>query len=245
MDKNILYEIINSKSESLTAAEIECIMDEELDKSPEEMDTDLIELCLDALTKADEEKLNSRSHRIRLSRVLLVAVIFILVLGMAVPACAKVFHMEVPEGVARIYKDYLYVDISNDKYITDINYQLEMDGIINPILPNIIYNSSTKVYDYGFKNSNLSDYINFSFSSNELIGTVSIIKHPNNDDVFDTNTVSSNFENVKYFDGNNCKGIILVNEDSSSIQYIDNNINYNIILESGDYETALEIAESL
>lgn len=245
MDKDILYEIINSKSESLTAAEIEHIMDEELDKSPEEMDTDLIELCLDALSKADEEKLNSKGHRIRLSRVLLVAVIFILVLGMAVPACAKVFHMEVPEGVARIYKDYLYVDISNDKYVTDINYQLEMDGIKNPILPNIIYLEETTIYNYKIDKSNSFDTFDFSFSYNELKGTVSINKFASNDETFDINTVSSNFENVKYFEGNNCKGIVLVNEDSSSIQYIDDNINYNITLEIGNYETALEIAESL
>ena len=60
MNKEILYEILNSKSETLSSAEIESILNEELDKSPQEMDTDLVDLCLEALNLVDEKKLNNR-----------------------------------------------------------------------------------------------------------------------------------------------------------------------------------------
>lgn len=42
-------EILNTKSMTFTAQEIMGIIDEELEKEPSEMDTGLIELCLDAL----------------------------------------------------------------------------------------------------------------------------------------------------------------------------------------------------
>lgn len=51
-NKEILLEILNQKYEVMTLAEIEDMMDEELEKDPDEMDTGLIEICLDALTKA-------------------------------------------------------------------------------------------------------------------------------------------------------------------------------------------------
>lgn len=244
MNKEILYEILNSESESLTSAEIENIMNEELDKSPDEMDTDLIELCLDALTNADEEKLNSKKHRIRLSRMLLVAIIFILILGLTIPACAKIFNMDVPEGVVKVYKDCFYIDISNDKYVSDINGQLENDGIINSVLPEFIYLKEAKIYDYKFDKGNSFDAMDFSFSYNELSGTINIVKYHNNTNVFNSNTISNDFENIKYFEGNHCNGVILCNEFGTTIQYSDENISYSISTDC-DYETALEIAEAL
>ncbi len=260
MDKDILYEILQSESESLTAAEIESIMNEELDKSPDEMDTDLIELCLDALTKANEEELKSKKHRVRLSRVLIAAVIFIMVLVFAIPVCAKVFYFDVPEGVVRIYNDYFYIDLSGDEdkgntedkknkedkeNISDINQRIQADGIENPILPSFIYSDEVKIYDYKFNKNDIFDDLFFSFTYNELSGGISILRSNEIDNLFDNNTVSQNFDYIKYFEKDNCRGIILVNKYGSSIQYIDGNISYNIILDCDDYETALEIAESL
>ena len=45
MDKDTLKEILQTDSLMLSVAEIEAILDEELEKPPEEMDTDLIERC--------------------------------------------------------------------------------------------------------------------------------------------------------------------------------------------------------
>lgn len=49
MDKNILIEILKSKNDDISVKEIEDSLNEELSKSPEEMDTDLVDLCLKAL----------------------------------------------------------------------------------------------------------------------------------------------------------------------------------------------------
>jgi len=56
MNSGALKEILKVKFLSFTKEEIENIMDEELEKSPEEMDTELIEMCLDILTGEPKEK---------------------------------------------------------------------------------------------------------------------------------------------------------------------------------------------
>lgn len=54
MNKKTLYEILSSKSEKLSSTDIEAILNDELDKHPDKMDTDLVDLCLIALNTVDE-----------------------------------------------------------------------------------------------------------------------------------------------------------------------------------------------
>lgn len=51
MDKKTLLEILKTEPFSFTLREIEEIMDEELGKSPDDMDTELIDLCADILER--------------------------------------------------------------------------------------------------------------------------------------------------------------------------------------------------
>lgn len=52
MDRLTLLEILKSKSMTLSLEDIQGIMDEELNKNPEEMDAELIDLCADVLDNA-------------------------------------------------------------------------------------------------------------------------------------------------------------------------------------------------
>lgn len=52
MEKDILLEILKCAPISFTLKEIEDMMDEELGKSPSEMDAELIDICADILEKA-------------------------------------------------------------------------------------------------------------------------------------------------------------------------------------------------
>ena len=51
MNKKILKEILKTESVSFSYEEIQQILDEELEKSADEMDTQLIDLCIDVLLK--------------------------------------------------------------------------------------------------------------------------------------------------------------------------------------------------
>ena len=80
MKKETFMAILEEDSMILTEKQLWEMIDEELAKDPSEMDTDLVDLCLDALDgKFDDEEirqLNSRK-RLRPGKILLVAAEFL------------------------------------------------------------------------------------------------------------------------------------------------------------------------
>ena len=55
MNSKDIIQILKSEPDKFTYAEIEQMMDEELEKDPSEMDTDFVDLCADVLIKALSE----------------------------------------------------------------------------------------------------------------------------------------------------------------------------------------------
>ena len=54
MYKEIMKNILETSSAELTKEEIQDILDSELNKNEDEMDTELIELCIEALNREDD-----------------------------------------------------------------------------------------------------------------------------------------------------------------------------------------------
>ena len=59
MDRLTLLETLKSKSMTLSLEDIQGIMDEELNKNPEEMDAELIDLCADGRSEEHTSELRS------------------------------------------------------------------------------------------------------------------------------------------------------------------------------------------
>lgn len=245
MNKEILYEILNSKSETLSSAEIESILNEELDKSPQEMDTDLVDLCLEALNTVDEKKLNNRKKKYRLSKILIAAALFALIIGISIPVCAKYLNVNVPEGIVTFYNDCFKIDISNNEYVYDIAAQLTEDGISDVILPRIIFSPETRIYNYDISNSPYADTYKFEFCRSDYDGLITIQVFNSGFDFATENTkTASKFENVEYFEINEIPIVVFGADDISYIQYVDDNIEYNIQIHC-NYESACQIAKTL
>lgn len=245
MNKEILYEILNSKSESLSLADIDSILNEELDKSPEEMDTDLVELCLDALLNADEKKLNTSKHKFRITKILIAAVIFVLIIGTSIPACAKFFNVHLPEGVVSFYKDCFNLDLSDKEYVQDITAQLEKDGVEEAVFPKIVFDTEAKIFKYVIKNTAEAKYIYFDFESSGMNGHIILQKRNKKADYFlEQNKEASEFEKADSFNVNGVEVLVFANDDVSHIMYMVNNVEYNVYIYT-DYETACEIAKTI
>lgn len=245
MNKEILYEILTSDSDRLSSAEIESIMNEELDKSPEEMDTDLVDLCLEALTSADDRQLNMKKHRIRFTKVLVAAVIFVLIVSVSIPVGAKYFNVDVPEGIVTFYKDYFSINLLGDKYIRDISGQLATDGIENAVLPDIVFKNDTLVYDYCFEENYGINSISFWFENDNIKSYVLIENHISNiDNTIKLEKAPKENDNIRYITVNGIGVIIFSDDENSHIQYISDNVLYDISL-SCDFETACQIAETI
>lgn len=244
MNKEILYEILSSKSETLSSAEIESILNEELDKSPQEMDTDLVDLCIDALNKVDEKKLNNRKKKYRLSKILIAAALFAIIIGISIPVCAKYFDVNVPEGIVAIYKDCFNIDISNESGIKDIAAQLQNDGLDNVVLPKIVFEYETFITDYYHDDCSSNFNIQFLYENRKVNGSITIEKYDEYDFFTGQSKVVSDFDSVEQLVQNGTMVLIFSKDDMSYINYSVDKIEYNIILDS-DYEVAYEIAKTI
>ena len=88
-------EFLKDKSlDSSLEANLKKIIDEELEKSEEEMDPDLIEFCLDALEKAKSvpEQPIKKTKRKKFSKMLLIASVVVIFITIAIPVSAAFIH---------------------------------------------------------------------------------------------------------------------------------------------------------
>lgn len=244
MNKEILYEILNSKSETLSSAEIESILNEELDKSPQEMDTDLVDLCLEALNTVDEKKLNKRKRRLNISKALIAAVVFVTVIVISIPVCAKYLSIDVPDGIVSLYRECLHIDISPEVNINDIIDEFEQNGIDNVVLPKIVFGKNTVISNYSCTDDSDTFVANFDFENVDVVGRITIDKYEKYDFFSGKVDVSSDFENVEYINKNGIEILVFSKDDLSYINYSIDKIDYSIVLHS-DFETAYQIAESI
>lgn len=86
MDSKDIIQFLKSEPMTFTYEEIEQMMDDELSKAPEEMDTDFVDLCADVLNNAVAEstkKKKIKNKRIKFTKILSCAVIIVAVLGIA------------------------------------------------------------------------------------------------------------------------------------------------------------------
>lgn len=244
MNKEILYEILSSKSETLSSAEIESILNEELDKSPQEMDTDLVDLCLEALNTVDEKKLNNRKKKYRLSKILIAAALFAIIIGISIPVCAKYLNVNVPEGIVTFYNDCFNIDLSTEKKVDNISKQLIEDGLNDATLPDILFSKDIIIYDYSYEIDSSNACYDFYFENDSVKGYVTIKKFDDYSFFNGQSKVSSDFEDVEYLNQNGVSIIVFSKDDMSYINYLVDNIEYNIVLFS-NYEVAYEIAKTI
>lgn len=274
MDRETFVDILYSKSMRLSSEEIEAIMDEELAKPPEEMNTDLVDICLDALdgkfddiqetadeneveaeneakteNEADEDDCIAKSKnkkKVKIGRALLIAAIVALILGISITVGAKYLNIDASDDVVQYSDDSFNVNLKNNS-IDNITSVLEQDGLSNIVLPTEITDGTYKVTDYSFDDSDkeILKY-NFDISSNDF-GIVHIVinLYKNNSDFYiGERKVSTEFENIKQIDKGDYTVIVFGDEEDSFIYYIIDDIEYSLNFNT-DFSTAYEIAKGM
>lgn len=267
MTKETLKKILSEKSMSFSEKEIHDMMDAELEKSPEEMDTHFVDLCLDVLdgkygegyyvtdrentenADKDEEakKAELRKKRLKISRNLLIAAVVTTILTFSATAGAKAVFVNADENLVTYITNHFNIDLKQNAMEDDtlnIVDDLHTDGIENVVLPSAIVNDEYVVSDY----SNSDNNINFSIndSESEISGTVNI-------NIYNENYEFSNGIggiNNEYFSVNQAKCditevLVLESENHITIIYAYENTEYTIALDNCDSDTAMKIAETI
>ena len=248
MKKETFMAILEEDSMILTEKQLWEMIDEELAKDPSEMDTDLVDLCLDALEgKFDDEEirlLNSRK-RLKPGKILLVAAVIVLILGISLPVCAKHLNLNTGEGVVNYTGDYFKVNISSSQNSVDVLSRLENENI-NAVIPNELLKSECVFDNYQIDESNADCKVYYvEFENKDVNGSVTIKNYTDDYDfLIGKNNTDGDFENVEQINKSGIDILIFGDKETSYIYYVIENIEYNIALNC-DYSVAYNIAETL
>ncbi len=126
---------------------LKTIIEEEMAKSEDEMDTDLIEFCLDALQK-DTTDTPKEVKQKKFNKILLVAAIAAVLLCGTFTVSATVFENNWFEGILKVFDNGISIDFkeienADENYNKDrlkLKYELSENIIGWTRLPKVIYN---------------------------------------------------------------------------------------------------------
>ncbi|MGN1202590.1 MAG: hypothetical protein ACI4RF_04790 [Eubacterium sp.] len=254
MNKNTLIEILKEKSMSFTEEEVNMLIDAELEKGPSEMDTELIDYCLDLLDgkipatengkDTGDAKNEVKAKRIKLGKILLLIAIIAIILAIAIPVGGKLVRINAADDMVKYNTDHFSIDLNgSEESIDDIISSLEEEGIENAILPQALLGDDYEIYEVQGNNEKRFYFENEKI---KIFGNI-IIRNSDGDfdsliGKYDANGVYSSAEQIQF---NGIEILVFEGEQQTFIAYINNNIEYIITLNNCRLETAIEIANTI
>lgn len=248
MKKETFMAILEEDSMILTEKQLWEMIDEELAKDPSEMDTDLVDLCLDALDgKFDDEEirqLNSRK-RLRPGKILLVAAVIVLILGISLPVCAKHLNLNTGEGIVHYTGDRFRVNMTSSQNSVDVLSKLENENL-NAIIPNELLKSEY-IYDNYRVHNDSNEFKTYAvdFGNKDFAGTITINAYSDDYNFAIGQTFADEeYESFEQILKDDKEILVFGDDETSNIYYIIDNVEYLIVIDSG-YSTAYNIAVTL
>ncbi len=269
-----LLETLKSKSMTLSLEDIQGIMDEELNKNPEEMDAELIDLCADVLDNAyfgtqgevitlennsEENQDNTKTHakRIKFSKVFLIAAVFIIIASIAIPVSARYVHNETSDKIVQFFSDHFKMNLregnQNANYHSNDNVnlisELENAGFDKIILPAAFLNDNYSKEDIRIteNDSSLSADVDFKLDNN-MTGCIGITKYKSADIgemLVGQGEIGKQYDSAKQITINGMDVLIFSSSEQAYICYVDNDIDYSISVLNCDLDKGVEIAKTL
>lgn len=258
MTNNEFKRILLEDSPVMSKQELEEIIENELNKSEEEMDADLIEYCLDSIKKlelSEENNEKEESKRIffvnpKIWRVL-IAMSVVLVFGIT----ASAIYFNIPKNIAQLINGNAELDFNlenadttADEYTlleTDLAKELESFGITPVTFPEAMIRKECKITK--IENTTIDETIsldaNVEFESTNYKGRFFVTKFKDDLQWSGSDTVM-NVKSAEMININGIDIIIFEKEKSCTITYKDNLTEYTFLLEC-DFETAKEFAKTI
>lgn len=177
MKKEILQKILKTDSVSFSYAEIQKMLDEELEKSPEEMDTQLVDLCVDVLSRKNvpEPKQANKHKKISVKKALLVAAVFISVAVLAIPVGANVLKLDDQDTIIRFVDDYILVNLSGGKRY-NLSMELNVYELQNAQVPKKFFSDDCLITDIQPTGDNACNF-SFELTDTAISGRIAIMTY--------------------------------------------------------------------
>ncbi len=268
--KEMLEKFISDNSHELPLEEIEALMDSEVEKPQDEMDTELVDMCAAILAKAynpgykeekpeemyrpwEDEKMTELPKRktVRFKYVLIAAALLVIIFAVALPAGARLFDNRTSDGIIQFYDDFFKIDLSKDEPTTAAGKDAVSEMIINSLdsfmLPEVLrsdeYEKSARLTQDGYTTV---FYINVLNSAQNISGTIMITQYNNTNHDMTNGQVSipDTHREFKQLIIEGKEIVVFSIDEKSYINYSDGTTNYEIALNC-DFDTMVSIAETI
>lgn len=256
-DKEFLV-FLNDKSVDESLKEnLDRIINEELKKSESEMDTELIEYCLDALNKfeSSDEKdsgdTNEKCIKLNFRKAVAIAAVAAVFLIGALSASYAACNIKLFDGIVEFYNDYVRINFDkiedNQNDYSDPNMDLVKEltdnGFNTVLLPKMMFSKSYEIINIEYELGEVISSANITFEHQNKKGSVFITKYSSEEFVadFEFLNVTSQIEKVEI---NDITLYCFMQGKNASINYRDGLQIYNIIIPS-ELNEAIELAKTI
>ena len=241
--------LFKKDSEKLPAQSVYQIFADELSKSPEEMDTELIDLCAEVLgveEKAPDippEPSGRGGKKITTKRLVIIVAIASALLAVLIPSFASRNRIKAADEVVSVGDNGLFlIDLgeidgktSAELYSNDdepIVETIQKYGIENPVLPEYLLTGKLK---FSIEKPVDEDeyfvlFIKFKDSENKREGSVKIKNNTALDYTPGEIDVNDYFGNVRHESVNGLDALTFFDEEKSITYYVNDNAEYTVLI---------------
>ena len=234
------------------------IIDEEMEKSEEEMDTELIEYCLDKLSKLEAEEpdteekkgngdSNGKHIKLKFKKIVAIAAAIAILFVGTLSVSAVVFDVNLFDGIVELYNDYIRINFDKtddkaDEYQllgTELAKELADNGFDEVLLPEAEFEIIKITYEVG-------EYINsanITLEYQDELCNIDITQFPMEEIVPDVEFLNVTSE-IKEIKNGNITIYCFMQGDSAAITYKDGLSVYFINIPL-DLEETVDFAKTI
>lgn len=253
LSKKKLKKMIDSDFTDLSTEEIKALIQKEVDKGPDKLDTDYIDLCFELLSIKNNNTNAKKVKFTKSAKVLLIAATLMVVFISTITVSAQ-FNLNIPEKIVQLINgnaeiDYNLenADITADGYAlldSDLAKQLADYGITPVTFPEEMIKENSKITKIKLDmNEDVLKIVDIDFEYNGQKGSLYIQQISENTGSTGVNTVLD-IKSGRMINVNGMDVLVFEQENSCSIRYKDNFTIYDIHLDC-NLETAIKFAESI
>lgn len=252
--KDELLEMIHSGLTKLTREEIIGFIDEELKKENSQIDMDYIDLCYELLEVISSNNKVKKKKLSKVSKFLLIAAQFVIVIFSTLTVSAQVFHIDIPQKIVAFINGNADIDYHLDgvntvatEYTlleTHLAKEVESYGITPITFPKEMTKEDCEILSIEDVPSNgITHLINIEFEYKNKKGDLYIEETLKGAQVTGIKSVTE-VDSGQMILVNGMDILVFKQENNCAIQYQDGLIRYDIFLEC-NLKTAIQFANSI
>lgn len=200
MNKEILKNLLRTSSVEFTYDEINKMLNDELEKSPEEMDTELVEICIDALSNyidSDNETVDENviplktkaSKKSIAKKIIIAAAIVSIILMLSITVSANIFNIDLPEEIVKIFSDRISLNLTGE---SKEDNTLDENGLFS------VFSSEKCVIESRSYDENKNETkMQFSVQDSKMHGDITILPYSLIDTGLEDKSLFVNVEQIK------------------------------------------------